>query len=138
MYGASDPSALVERIAPFDAALGFYDDEDPDWLEYATLRELLDQAKAMPPVDALPDVTVPLPAIAKVVGTNGTHVAPPKAKPVKTSPIRKTSAKKPTKKAAAKKPTKKAAAKKAAAKKPTKKSAAKKPMKKPAKKAKRR
>jgi hypothetical protein len=28
--------------------LGFYDDEDPDWAEYGTLRTLLDQAKAMP------------------------------------------------------------------------------------------
>lgn len=118
MYGASDPNALAERISPFDTALGFYDDEDPDWLEYATLRELLDQAKAMPALEAIPaDVMVPLPAIAKVVGggrrVNGTHVAPPKKKKAKTtSRIRKLAPKASAKKrAVAKKPAKKATAK---------------------------
>jgi hypothetical protein len=48
MYGAGDPMDLVARLSPFDANLGFYDDADPDWLEYATLRELLEQAKAIP------------------------------------------------------------------------------------------
>jgi hypothetical protein len=48
MYGASDPEQLMFKLAPFDAALGFYDDHDPDWAEYATLRELLDQARALP------------------------------------------------------------------------------------------
>lgn len=47
MYGGSDPQHLIEKLSPFDAGLGFYDDEDPDWQEYATLRELLDQAKAI-------------------------------------------------------------------------------------------
>ncbi|NUO47885.1 MAG: DUF695 domain-containing protein, partial [Polyangiaceae bacterium] len=98
MYGASDPNALVERISPFDAALGFYDDEDPDWLEYATLRELLDQAKAMPALEpiSVPELTVQVPAIARTIGgagrTNGTHVAPPSMKSPalkKTAPIRK-------------------------------------------------
>jgi hypothetical protein len=49
LYGASDPNAVIERLSPFDAALGFYDDRDPAWREYGTLRELLDQAKALPP-----------------------------------------------------------------------------------------
>lgn len=54
MYGAADPNELIARLAPFDAALGFYDDEDPTWAEYATLKDLLDQAKAMP-LDAAMD-----------------------------------------------------------------------------------
>ncbi|HEY5925676.1 MAG TPA: DUF695 domain-containing protein [Kofleriaceae bacterium] len=48
MYGCSDPSTMIEKLSPFDAALGFYDDDDPDWEEYGTLRDLLDQAKAIP------------------------------------------------------------------------------------------
>lgn len=48
MYGAGEPSALIAKLSPFDANLGFYDDHDPNWLEYGTLRELLDMAKAMP------------------------------------------------------------------------------------------
>src|SRR4051812_38671061 len=48
MYGGRDPQQLIEKLSPFDVALGFYDDEDPDWQEYATLKELLDQAKAIP------------------------------------------------------------------------------------------
>jgi len=48
MYGAGDPDQLMMKLAPYDAALGFYDDRDPDWGEYATLRELLDAAKAIP------------------------------------------------------------------------------------------
>jgi hypothetical protein len=123
MYGASDPDALVERISPFDAELGFYDDEDPDWLEYATLRELLDQAKAMPQVDTIPELTGRVPA-AKLK-TNGTHVAPPLKKAAtlkqtaalkKTAPLKRSAAKKSAAgKPVAKKPaTKKAMAKKAA------------------------
>ena len=64
MYGASDPNALIEKVSPFDAGLGFYDDQDPEWQEYGTLRELLDQAKAIPPFEqqlgATPDVTIPV------------------------------------------------------------------------------
>jgi hypothetical protein len=48
MYGATDPGEMIQKLSPFDVALGFYDDEDPDWQEYATLRELLEQAKAIP------------------------------------------------------------------------------------------
>ena len=54
MYGASDPEQLMQRLAPFDAALGFFDDHDPQWEEYATLRELLDQARALPGYDPKP------------------------------------------------------------------------------------
>ncbi len=50
MYGATDPSAMIEKLSPFDGGLGFYDDDDPDWQEYGTLKELLDQAKAIPAV----------------------------------------------------------------------------------------
>ena len=52
MYGSSDPDAMVAKLSPFDAGLGFYQDDDPDWQEYGTLRDLLDQAKAMPQVKA--------------------------------------------------------------------------------------
>jgi hypothetical protein len=51
VYGAGDPNAMIEKLSPFDAGLGFYDDEDPEWQEYATLRELLDQAKAIAPAE---------------------------------------------------------------------------------------
>jgi len=47
MYGARDPRELVAKLAPFDGALAFYDDHDPQWEEYAALRELLDRAKAV-------------------------------------------------------------------------------------------
>jgi hypothetical protein len=57
MYGGTDPQHLVEKLSPFDAGLGFYDDEDPDWQEYATLRELLDQAKAIPSTNGTPQTT---------------------------------------------------------------------------------
>jgi len=66
MYGASDPDAMIEKLSPFDADLGFWPDDDPDWLEYGTLRELLDQAKAIvtaAPMSAMP--TVPVAAIAR-------------------------------------------------------------------------
>jgi hypothetical protein len=48
MYGADEPEQMMARLAPYDAALGFYDDADPGWREYAVLRELLAQAQAMP------------------------------------------------------------------------------------------
>jgi hypothetical protein len=51
MYAAIGPDSLIEKLSPFDAALGFYDDDDPTWGEYGTLRELLDQAKAIPDHD---------------------------------------------------------------------------------------
>ena len=47
LYGGVDPQALVARLSPFDGDLGFYDDDDPEWAEYAALRELLVEAKAM-------------------------------------------------------------------------------------------
>jgi uncharacterized protein DUF695 len=74
MYGASDPSAMIEKLSPFDVALGFYDDDDPDWREYGTLKELLDQAKAIPPVE--PELTVKAKAKPKPKAA-----AKPKAKP---------------------------------------------------------
>jgi hypothetical protein len=53
LYGNGDPKALVARLAPFDPGLGFYDDDDPAWSEYTTLRELLDAAKEKPDRDLL-------------------------------------------------------------------------------------
>ena len=128
MYGATDPQAVVAGLSPFDAALGFYDDEDPSWGEYATLRDLLDQAKAMPMHTQLPPraaATVPPPRAQTVVetpagaaarGTRSTAkrtTAMRKSAAKKAAPAAKSAAKKPTKKAA-NKPTKKAANKRAA------------------------
>ena len=95
MYGSADPSAMMARLAPFDAALGFYDDADPSWAEYATLRELLDQAKAMPPSTLEPPepappkprrapaktrLAIPVQSKAKKSKTNAKAKAKPRAK----------------------------------------------------------
>jgi hypothetical protein len=48
LYGNGDPNAVIARLSPFDAAIGFYDDADARWAEYGTLRELLDAAKQKP------------------------------------------------------------------------------------------
>ncbi len=111
MYGSGDPNDLVAKLAPFDVALGFYDDADPEWAEYATLRDLLDQAKAMP---SLP------PMIVEPETAPATDATPKAKKPAAKKPAaKKPAAKKPAKKPAAKKPAaKKPAAKKPAAKKP--------------------
>ena len=45
LYGAGDPEALLEKLAPFDGELGFFNDLDEDWSEYAALRELVEQAE---------------------------------------------------------------------------------------------
>ena len=49
LYGNGEPHDMIARLSPFDAALGFYDEDDPTWREYATLRGLLDEAKSKPP-----------------------------------------------------------------------------------------
>jgi hypothetical protein len=119
MYGAGDPNELVARLSPFDANLGFYDDADPEWQEYGTLRELLDQAKAIPKrVEDDPDVTAPAharPPAAKKPAAKRTAAAKPAAKSVA---AKKSAAKKPApaNKGAA---TRKPAAAKTAAKKAT-------------------
>src|SRR5215475_8541789 len=46
LYGAGDPDALLEQLAPFDGELGFFNDVDADWSEYAALRELVEQAES--------------------------------------------------------------------------------------------
>ncbi|TMQ22991.1 MAG: hypothetical protein E6J90_11485 [Deltaproteobacteria bacterium] len=46
LYGAGDPEALLEKLAPFDGELGFYNDLDAEWSEYAALRELVEQAES--------------------------------------------------------------------------------------------
>lgn len=55
LYGGGDPNAMLEKLAPFDGALGFFDDADPDWNEYAALRELLEQAQAAAQYDDEPE-----------------------------------------------------------------------------------
>ncbi len=121
LYGGGEPQAMLEKLAPFDGALGFFDDADPEWNEYAALRELLEQAQAV--ADEEPE---PEPEHAHN-GTNGhahehagdiTSVGMPAVKPAKKKPKKKPAAKKKPvakKKPAAKK--KKPLAKKPAAKK---------------------
>src|SRR6185295_18399532 len=46
LYGAGDPDVLLEKLAPFDGELGFFNDLDADWSEYAALRELVEQSEA--------------------------------------------------------------------------------------------
>jgi len=103
MYGAGDPMDLVARLSPFDANLGFYDDADPDWLEYATLRELLEQAKAIP--NDGEEELAPAKAKASAKAKPVTKVKPAaKAKPTaKAKPVAKAKAE-PAAKATAKTP----------------------------------
>ncbi len=137
LYGAGEPRDLIARLSPFDGALGFFDEHDPTWDEYAALRELLAQAtdlepeaEAQPPADAAIDE-----APVAVENTRAaTHAATPAAArrpavPTKPAPTKRPATKRPATKTAAKKPAaKKPAAKKPAAKEPTaKRSAAKKP-----------
>jgi hypothetical protein len=46
LYGDGDPDALLEKLAPFDGELGFFNDVDAEWSEYAALRELVEQSEA--------------------------------------------------------------------------------------------
>ncbi|MBA3459956.1 MAG: DUF695 domain-containing protein [Deltaproteobacteria bacterium] len=48
LYGDNDPNDLIARLSPFDGSLGFFEEQDPTWDEYAALKELLDEANAMP------------------------------------------------------------------------------------------
>jgi hypothetical protein len=84
LYGAGEPRALIERLSPFDPALGFFDEADPTWDEYLALRELLEEAKMMAPVEEAP---------------------PAKKKPKRKPAARPKPVKKPAKKPAKKKPT---------------------------------
>jgi hypothetical protein len=108
LYGANEPTDLVARLAPFDAALGFYDDADPTWGEYATLRDLLEEAKAMLPAIAERAATEPAKAAAKAPRTKAA---------ARTSKLKKTATKARGKPAAKQPAVKKPAAKKRAAKK---------------------
>jgi hypothetical protein len=108
LYGANEPTDLVARLAPFDAALGFYDDADPTWGEYATLRDLLEEAKAMLPAIAERAATEPAKAAAKAPRTKAA---------ARTSKLKKTATKARAKKPAAKKPAAKKPAKRLAARK---------------------
>jgi len=46
LYGNGDPNVLLEKLAPFDEDLSFFNDRDAEWSEYAALRELVEQAEA--------------------------------------------------------------------------------------------
>jgi hypothetical protein len=117
MYGSGDPNELIARLSPFDANLGFYDDADPEWAEYGTLRELRDQAKAIPRRDDLEPEKAPAkkkaapakkPAAKAKAAPARAKVAPAKAK---AAPAKAKAA--PAKKAVAKAKQKAAPAKKA-------------------------
>lgn len=136
LYGAADPAPMIERLAPFDGGLGFFDESDPTWDEYAALKELLDEANAIPtPVDDDAETTLrpvedAITTLRPAGGAKGKRAAAAPTIPIAT----KARAKLAKAKAAAKpSATKKLAAKKLAAKKPaakkpaTKKPAAKKP-----------
>src|SRR5688572_8773907 len=108
-YGCADPNAMIEKLSPFDVALGFYDDDDPDWQEYGTLKELLDQAKAIPALEPVrgPEVTAILPRDrAPTMATTPTKAkAKAKAKPrAKAKPKAQAKAAKPKARAAKSKP----------------------------------
>jgi len=51
LYGNGDPNALLAKLAPFDQALGFFNDEDAEWSEYAAFKELVEQAENAPEGD---------------------------------------------------------------------------------------
>jgi hypothetical protein len=112
LYGANEPTDLVARLAPFDGALGFYDDADPTWGEYATLRDLLDEAKAMLSDVAERAATEPAKAAAKpprtkaATRTSKLKKTPSKARVKKTAPKRTAPKKTAPKKTAPKKATK--------------------------------
>jgi len=133
LYGTGDPMPLIEKLSPFDGSLGFFDEQDPQWDEYAALRELLDQANAMPP-----ETPEPAPPVEPALSTPPTKKKPvvAKKKPLAANKKPVAANKKPvtTKKPAptkkpAQTPTKKAPAEKTpvAKKKPVAKAKAKKP-----------
>ena len=49
LYGAAETLPMIEKLSPFYGALGFFDEDDPTWDEYAAIHELLVKAKALPP-----------------------------------------------------------------------------------------
>lgn len=125
LYGSDDPTGMIEKLSPFDGSLGFFDEQDPNWDEYAALRELLDQANAMPPAQELePEVTAPaLLTPPPPVDETSVNIA---AAPASEKPPRKRAPTMAAAPAAKKKPaTKKAAMKKAATKRSATKKAAK-------------
>jgi hypothetical protein len=118
LYGGGDPVQLVERLSPFDGALGFFNEDDPTWDEYSALRELLDEAMTMKGPE--PEDEAPVPQfsdeelLSSVEHTKTTTRSLAAQKPPKTK--KKTKPKKPAKKQAAKKPAKPAKKKKPPAK----------------------
>ncbi len=90
-YGSGDPQAFAEKLGGFGAKLVFYDDHDPDWGEYATLRELLEQAQTIEPEPApapkaKPKATTRIAKPKKAKATpkgKGKAKPKPKAKPAK-------------------------------------------------------
>ncbi len=103
IYGGGDPSALLERLASFDGALGFFNDSDADWSEYAALRALVEQAQAAPEGEDeddhvhtadcgheqdADDTSEEFPAIDLTSVTDERDERPAKAKPVKARTVK--------------------------------------------------
>jgi len=122
LYGSDDPLPMIEKLSPFDGSLGFFDEQDPQWDEYAALRELLDQAHAMPPETPEPsfpgEVETTTPAAHKPAAKRSPTKKPPanKAAAHKAPANKAPASKAPANKAPAKRsPTNKTAANKAPA-----------------------
>ncbi|CAN5858296.1 hypothetical protein BH11MYX3_BH11MYX3_27010 [soil metagenome] len=105
LYGADDPNAMIERLSPFDGELGFFDEHDPTWDEYGALKELLEEANAMPAEEDLSterSIKEPLPApkakkpVPKTKATPANKKAPPRKSPKQPTnkPAKATAAKK--------------------------------------------
>lgn len=113
LYGAGDVGEMIARLAPFDGALGFYDDVDAEWGEYRAMQELLDQAKALPKKDGA--AAAPAQMTRPIAKANAKRAQPKaKARPSAKTPQPKAKAKAKAKpKAKATKPAAKANATKA-------------------------
>ena len=105
LYGKGDPMKLVERLSPFDGQLGFFDEHDPKWDEYAALRDLLEEAKSISPrmLHEAPVAQIDEDLAAYAIEHTKTTKTMKAAKPTKKKPAKKPAKKKPAKKKPAKK-----------------------------------
>ena len=77
VYGRGDTAPMIERLAAFEPGLGFFDEQDPGWDEYAALRELRDRANTFAsPADPPPKPAVKPSKRAKI--TSKLRVTPKK------------------------------------------------------------
>jgi len=90
LYGADEPTVMIEKLSPFDGALGFFDEHDPTWDEYAALKELLEEANAMPPERSDQDDDERAPATEPPRAKPAAKATPKKAKPAAKATPKKT------------------------------------------------